>query len=82
MAYFEAFIAAIKLINQAIQGAKTLVAWVEANRNEKWFQDSIAIFNDASKAINKPAVTPEEKHAKSEALKSYSRGLSDLLSRV
>lgn len=55
---------------------------IEKYKDEKWFKDSVEIFAAASKAVNTPAVTEEEKLAKSQKLREYSKALGGLLSRI
>lgn len=59
-----------------------LASFVQKNKDEKWFKDSVEIFAAASKAVNTPALTEEEKLAKSQKLREYSKALGGLLSRV
>lgn len=71
------FIAAIKslgialeLLKEVVSGAKAFAAWIEANKNEKWFQDSAATFSEWRKAK-----TPEEKKRAAEELRDLIRRL-------
>jgi hypothetical protein len=50
-----ALLAWAKVIQELVAGAKALAAFVEANKNEKWFQDSTQVFQELKKAQ-----TPEE----------------------
>lgn len=63
-------LAAIKLLWEIICAAKELAAFIEKNKEEKWFQDSAALFGRW-----KDAKTPEQK-------KDLVRGIGDVWGRV
>lgn len=60
----------LELVKEIISGAKSLAQWVEANKNEKWFQDSAELFKGL-----RAAKTPEEKKHAAEALRDLFRRL-------
>lgn len=69
----------LKLVLELIRGAKDLAAFVEANREEKWFQDSSATFSELRKVINDPSLTKEQR---SQKYRDAGRGIGDLISRL
>lgn len=63
-------LAGIQLLWEIVKGAKELAAFIEHNKNEKWFQDSHAVFSGW-----KAAKTPEEKKRAAENLRDLLRRL-------
>ena len=62
-------LAAIQLLWEIVKGAKELAAFVERNKDEKWFKDSAATFSGW-----RSAKTPEEKNRALEDLRSLLGG--------
>ena len=54
---FTSVLASLRLLAQIFAQAKSLYAFYEANKNEKWFQDSSKTFEE----LTKPNATVEEK---------------------
>lgn len=58
------FFAILKLISQILGMAKDLMDFIEANKDEAWFQNSTATFGELRKTINDPSLTPAQKSQK------------------
>lgn len=70
MSTWQGLLAAIQLVKELVDGAKWLAGWVEANKQEAWFQESARLFSDLRKAQ-----TPDEKKLAAERLRDLIRKL-------
>ena len=59
----------IKMLYEIVTTVKSILSFIEQNKNEEWFKDSQKVFNDFKQK------TPEERLA-------LARGVSDLLKRM
>jgi hypothetical protein len=70
MSTWQGLLAAFQVLKELIDGAKWLAQWVNENKDEKWFQESAALFSDLRKAK-----TPDEKKLAAERLRDLIRKL-------
>lgn len=67
---FEGVLAGIQLVWEIVKEAKELAAFIEHNKDEKWFQDCSAVFSGW-----KNANTPEDKKRAAENVRDLLRRL-------
>ncbi len=72
-----AIIDGLHLIRQIIDGLKTVFAFIEANKEEKWFQESAKTFTQLRNTINATGLSDADR---TKRLKDAGRNIRDLLS--
>ena len=70
----QEILAAIKLVAAIIDGAKAIMALINANKDEKWFQESAKAFTEFRDKLN----NAQSKEEKDDAAKKMARDLAQL----
>lgn len=70
MTWFTGILNAFGVLKDVIKMARDLMAFIEANKKEQWFQDSAKVF----RALSQPTSTKEKRLAV--------EGIRDLLKRL
>lgn len=63
-------ISAISAVWEILKLARSILDFIEANKNEQWFQDSAKVFTELNKAK-----TPEERRNAAKNIRDLMRGI-------
>ena len=72
----QAIVDGLHLLREIVNGVKFLVAFIEANKEEKWFQESAKTFTQLRNTINADGLSAGDRK---ERLQAAGRNLRNLL---
>ncbi len=76
MSFIASIMAIVRLLGELVSGAKVLAAFVQENKNEKWFKDSVQTFTNLRNTLNAPSMSDADR---AKRLKDAGRNIRALM---